>query len=112
MTMGVLTGVRVLELGQVVAAPFAGAIFADLGAEVIKVERHAGGDDGRQMGVAFHNGDSLIFQVFKRGKLSATIDLKSPDGVAALHELAETADILVHNLRPGAVTELGIDSGV
>jgi formyl-CoA transferase len=112
MATGVLTGLRVLELGQVLAGPFAGAIFADLGAEVIKVERHDGGDDGRRMGVAFHNGDSLIFQVFNRGKHSATLDLKSPNGIAALHELAETADILVHNLRPGAVTELGIDGAI
>ncbi len=107
--MGVLAGVTVLELGQVLAGPFAGAIFADLGAEVIKVERRDGGDDGRRMGVAFHNGDSLIFQVFNRGKHSVAIDLKSPDGLAALHALADTADILVHNLRPGVVDALGLD---
>ncbi len=106
---GVLSGLRVLELGQVLAGPFAGAIFADLGAEVIKVERLEGGDDGRRMGVPFHNGDSLIFQVFNRGKVSRAIDLKSGEGRAELHALAETADILVHNLRPGVVTELGID---
>jgi formyl-CoA transferase len=107
-TPSVLAGIRVLELGQVLAGPFAGAIFADLGAEVIKVERHEGGDDGRRMGAAFHNGDSLIFQVFNRGKHSVTIDLKSAVGIEALHGLAEGADILVHNLRPGVVEELGI----
>ena len=53
---GVLNGVRVLELGQVLAGPFAGAIFADLGAEVIKLERVEGGDDARQMGPAFRHG--------------------------------------------------------
>ncbi len=105
----VLSGLRVLELGQVLAGPFAGAIFADLGAEVIKIERAEGGDDGRRMGVAFHNDDSLIFQVFNRGKRSLAIDLKSEAGVAVLHELAATADVLVHNLRPGVVEQLGID---
>jgi formyl-CoA transferase len=108
---GPLAGVRVLELGQVLAAPFAGAIFADLGAEVLKVERMEGGDDGRRMGVAFHGDDSLIFQVFNRGKKSVVLDLKSAAGREALHGLAATADILVHNLRPGVTEELGIDGG-
>jgi formyl-CoA transferase len=106
---GVLTGLRVLELGQVLAGPFAGAIFADLGAEVLKVERVAGGDDGRRMGVPFHNDDSLLFQVFNRGKQSITLDLKSDAGRNALHDLAATADILLHNLRPGVVETLGLD---
>jgi formyl-CoA transferase len=105
---GVLSGLRVLELGQVLAGPFAGSIFADLGAEVLKVERVEGGDDGRRMGVPFHGDDSLIFQVFNRGKKSLAIDLKSETGIAALHDLAATADILVHNLRPGAAEALGI----
>ncbi len=106
---GVLDNLRVLELGQVLAGPFAGAIFADLGAEVIKIERVDGGDDGRRMGVAFRDGDSLIFQVFNRGKSSVTLDLKSSEGCCALHALAATADILIHNLRPGVVDQLGID---
>ena len=105
----ILAGLRVLELGQVLAGPFAGAIFADLGAEVIKVERADGGDDGRRMGVPFHQDDSLIFQVFNRGKHSAAIDLKTEAGLAELHALAETADIMLHNLRPGAAEALGID---
>lgn len=105
---GVLGGLRVLEIGQVLAGPFAGAIFADLGAEVIKVERIEGGDDGRRMGKLFHQGDSLMFQIFNRGKRSVTLDLKIPGGVATLNKLAETADILVHNLRPGVADALGI----
>jgi formyl-CoA transferase len=105
----ILAGLRVLELGQVLAAPFAGAIFADLGAEVIKIEREDGGDDGRRMGPAFHGEDSLIFQVFNRGKASRILDLKSETGRAALHALAAASDILIHNLRPGVVEELGID---
>ena len=105
---GILAGLRVLELGQVLAGPYAGAIFADLGAEVTKVERLDGGDDGRRMGVPFRGDDSLIFQVFNRGKRSVALDLKTASGIDALHRLAENADILVHNLRPGAVDALGL----
>jgi len=90
MSEGVLAGLRVVELGQVLAGPFAGAIFADLGAEVIKVEKPDGGDDARQMGPAFRHGDALNFHEFNRGKKSVTLDLKSPAGVAALHGCSKT----------------------
>ena len=63
-----LQDIRVLELGQVIAAPFAGAIFSDLGAQVVKVERVDGGDDARRMGPAFVRLDAMIFHVFNRGK--------------------------------------------
>ncbi|NOG73391.1 CaiB/BaiF CoA-transferase family protein [Roseicella sp. DB1501] len=106
--MGVLAGIRVVELGQVLSGPFAGAILADLGAEVVKVEKPDGGDDARQMGPAFRHGDALNFHEFNRGKRSVTLDLKSPDGVVALHALLRDADILVHNLRPGVAEALGI----
>jgi formyl-CoA transferase len=105
---GVLSGLRVVELGQVLAGPFAGAIFADLGADVIKVEKPDGGDDARQMGPAFRYGDALNFHEFNRGKRSVTLDLKSPSGIEALHRLLETADIMLHNLRPGVAEALGI----
>jgi formyl-CoA transferase len=98
----------VVELGQVLAGPFAGAIFADLGADVIKVEKPDGGDDARQMGPAFRYGDALNFHEFNRGKRSVTLDLKSPSGIEALHRLLETADIMLHNLRPGVAEALGI----
>lgn len=103
-----LTGIRVLELGQVLAGPFAGAIFSDLGAEVTKLERPGGGDDARQMGPAFRHGDALVFHIFNRGKKSVTIDMKTPAGLAAFEELAAQADVLVHNLRPGVVDAIGI----
>ncbi len=106
---GVLAGLRVLELGQVLAGPFAGAIFGDLGADVIKVERTDGGDDARHMGPAFRHGDALNFHVFNRNKRSVALDLKSAAGLAALESLAATTDILVHNLRPGVTESLGID---
>lgn len=108
MNEDVLAGLRVIELGQVLSGPFAGAIFADLGAEVIKVEKPDGGDDARQMGPAFRHGDALNFHEFNRGKRSVTLDLKSPEGVTALHGLLEDADIMLHNLRPGVAETLGI----
>lgn len=106
---GSLDGIRVLELGQVLAGPFAGAIFADLGAEVIKLEREDGGDDARHMGPAFRHGDALNFHIFNRGKKSVSIDLNSEAGRLDLEALAKDADILVHNLRPGVTEAFGID---
>lgn len=106
--MSVLAGIKVVELGQVLSGPFAGAILADLGATVVKVEKPDGGDDARQMGPAFRHGDALNFHEFNRGKSSVTLDLKSAAGVAALHGLLADADILVHNLRPGVAEALGI----
>jgi formyl-CoA transferase len=105
----ILEGVRVLELGQVLAGPFAGAILADLGAEVIKLERVDGGDDARHMGPAFRHGDALSFHIFNRGKKSVAIDLKQAEGRAAFERLASTADVFIHNLRPGVTQALGID---
>ena len=104
-----LAGIRVIELGQVLAGPFAGSIFADLGAEVLKVERRDGGDDARRMGADFRHGDALTFHIFNRGKKSIALDLTSPDGLGSFERLAAEADILVHNLRPGVTDKLGID---
>ncbi len=106
---GILAGLRVIELGQVLAGPYVGAIFADLGAEVIKVERPEGGDDARRMGPDFRHGDALTFHIFNRGKRSVALDMRSQEGRDALYGLAETADVLVHNLRPGVPEALGVD---
>jgi formyl-CoA transferase len=104
-----LSGVKVVEIGQVLSGPFAGAILSDLGAEVIKIEKPQGGDDARQMGVAFRHGDALNFHEFNRGKKSVALDLKSVEGMAALHALLDEADILVHNMRPGVPEALGLE---
>jgi crotonobetainyl-CoA:carnitine CoA-transferase CaiB-like acyl-CoA transferase len=104
-----LDRIRVIEIGQVLAGPYASAILADLGADVIKVEKPEFGDDARHMGAAFRQGDSLHFLDINRNKASVTLDLKSAAGVEKLHELLETADILIHNMRPGVVESLGID---
>jgi formyl-CoA transferase len=105
----VLQGIRVLELGQVLSAPFAGAILADLGAEVLKIERIEGGDDARRMGPDFRHGDALTFHMVNRNKQSIALDLKTQAGQAEFERLAATADILIHNLRPGVPEALGID---
>ena len=104
-----LDDLTVIEIGQVLAGPYAGAILADLGATVIKIEKPDGGDDGRRMGVPYLDDDSLTFHEFNRGKQSVTLDLKSPEGIRMLHELADRADVLVHNLRPDVPVALGID---
>lgn len=106
---GILAGLRVIELGQVLAGPYVGAIFADLGADVTKLERPEGGDDARRMGPDFRHGDALTFHIFNRGKRSRAIDLRSEAGRAELDALAAGADILVHNLRPGVPEALGVD---
>ena len=106
---GPLHGLRVIELGQILAGPFAGAIFADLGAEVLKIERVDGGDDGRRMGPVFRGGDALSFHLFNRGKKSLALNLKSEAGLAAFEQLVASADILIHNLRPGVTQDMGID---
>src|SRR5690242_5018592 len=104
-----LEGIRVVEIGQVLAGPYASAILADLGADVVKVEKPELGDDARHMGAAFRHGDSLHFLDINRSKASVTIDLKTPDGAEQLHQLLGSADILIHNLRPGVADALGID---
>lgn len=102
-----LRGVRVVELGQVLAGPFAGAIFADLGASVLKIEKPDGGDDARHMGSAFRRGDSLIFHEFNRGKRTVVLDLKTEEGQARLDSYLADADVFLHNMRPGVVEAMG-----
>jgi len=104
-----LDDLRAIEIGQVLAGPYAGAILADLGATVIKIEKPDGGDDGRRMGTPYLDDDSLTFHEFNRGKQSVALDLKTDDGVRALHALAERCDVLIHNLRPDVPRALGID---
>jgi len=104
-----LSGIRVVEVGQVLAGPFASAIMSDLGADVVKIERPEVGDDSRMMGPAFRAGDAINFHVFNRGKKSVVLDLKAADGRNSLRALLPQTDILVHNLRPGTMKGLGLD---
>ena len=105
-----LDGVRVIEVGQALAGPLAGVILADMGADVIKIEKPDGGDDARLWGPPYGpDGEtSLYFHSQNRNKRSVMLDLKSPADIEALHRLCETADILIQNLRPGVVDEIGI----
>jgi crotonobetainyl-CoA:carnitine CoA-transferase CaiB-like acyl-CoA transferase len=105
-----LDGLVVIEVGQALAGPLAGVMLADMGADVIKVEKPDGGDDARAWGPPFGpDGEtSLYFHSQNRNKRSVTLDLKSPADIAALHTLCEGADILIQNLRPGVVDEIGI----
>jgi formyl-CoA transferase len=104
-----LRNLTVIEIGQIIAAPYAAAVLADLGATVIKIEKPDGGDDVRHHAPPFANGESLPFHEFNRGKRSIVLDLRSEAGIAALHALAERADVLIHNMRPGVPETLGID---
>ncbi len=107
-----LEGIRVIEIGQALAGPLAGAILADMGADVIKVEKPNGGDDARAWGPPFgpDGTTSLYFHAQNRNKRSLVLDLKSAADQETLHALCETADILIQNLRPGVVEGIGIDA--
>ena len=106
-----LAGVRVIEIAHALAGPLAGNIMADMGADVIKVEKPNGGDDARQWGPPFGPDGltSLYFHSQNRNKRSVTLDLKSAADVEKLNLLCATADILIQTLRPGLVEQLGID---
>lgn len=106
--MALLNGVRVVELGQILAAPFAAEILGDLGADVVKVEKPNGGDDARGWGPPYWEGDAALFHQMNRNKRSVVLDLKTPEGIDSIVELIGTADVFVHNMRPGAVDALGL----
>ena len=105
--IGPLKGVRILDLTHFVAGPWCTMLLADLGAEVIKLEP-PGGEIGRGMGSVYTAGESAIFLGFNRGKRSISLDLKQPEGLAAALRLADQADIVVQNFRPGTAERLGI----
>jgi crotonobetainyl-CoA:carnitine CoA-transferase CaiB-like acyl-CoA transferase/SAM-dependent methyltransferase len=103
----VLSGIRVVEIGQNLAGPVAGEILAHLGADVVKVERPEG-DDARRWGPPFWKGVSPGFLAVNANKRSITVDLKNRDAVTWLVDFVGEADVLVQNLRPGALEELGL----
>jgi crotonobetainyl-CoA:carnitine CoA-transferase CaiB-like acyl-CoA transferase len=103
-----LRGIRVLEVGSFMAGPFCGTQFADLGAEVIKVENPADGDQARRIG-PFVNGESSAFVRLNRNKRSVALDLKAAQGKEIFKKLVGTADLVVENLRPGTMRGLGLD---
>jgi CoA:oxalate CoA-transferase len=102
-------GVRVLDLTRVMSGPYCTAMLGDLGAEIIKIEMPGFGEEGRHF--APHvNGESTYFALLNRGKRSVTVNMKSPEGVSLIRELARSADILVENFRPGVMDRLGLSA--
>lgn len=105
---GALAGIRVLDLTQIMAGPFCTRLLADMGADVIKIERPPDGDDARRMGMTSRQGnESLSFIAMNRNKWGMAVDLQRPEGRQILRELIETADVLVENFRPGTMARLG-----
>lgn len=102
-----LRGVRVLELGQLIAGPFAAKTLADFGADVIKIEAEGTGDPLRKWRL-LRDGTSVWWQVQSRNKRSLAIDLRGADGQAAVRRLAAEADVVVENFKPGKLEEWGI----
>jgi succinate--hydroxymethylglutarate CoA-transferase len=114
MPHGPLSGIRVLEFGQIAAGPFCGMLLADLGADVVKVEKPDGGDDMRRWPPMTEGPDpsagrySENFASVNRNKRSIAVDLKDAAAVSELRRLAEVADVIVENFRPGVLDRLGL----
>ncbi len=110
-----LSGVRVLDLSRVLAGPWATQMLADLGAEVIKIERPGVGDDTRHWGPPFttrtdgSRGDAAYFLSANRGKKSVELDIASPEGAATIRDLAATCDVVVENFKVGGLKKYGLD---
>ena len=103
-----LAGVRILELGQIIAGTYGGQVLSDLGAEVIKIEAPEG-DLGRNPSVAPYRGVSGLFLTFNRNKKSVVINLKNGDGREVFYDLVKKSDVVVDNFRPGVLERLKID---
>lgn len=113
--MGPLSGLKVLDLSRVLAGPWATQILADLGAEVVKVERPGAGDDTRSWGPPFiagadgTQGDAAYYLAANRNKKSLAIDIADPRGAALVRRLAESADVVVENFKAGGLARYGLD---
>lgn len=112
---GPLNGIKVIDLSRILAGPWATQTLADMGADVIKVERPGVGDDTRQWGPPFVTttkgecGDAAYFMCANRGKRSVEIDITTPDGTQAIRELVRHADVLVENFKVGGLQKYGLD---
>jgi formyl-CoA transferase len=109
-----LEGIRVLDLSRVLAGPWCTQLLADLGADVLKIERPDTGDDTRHWGPPWHgDGDERVAAYFlscNRGKRSAAIDFAHPEGAALVRRLAEKADVVVENFKVGGLSKFGLDA--
>jgi crotonobetainyl-CoA:carnitine CoA-transferase CaiB-like acyl-CoA transferase len=106
-----LDGITVLDLTRVLSGPYCTMLLADMGARVIKIERPGRGDDTRQWGPPFLNGESAYFLSINRNKESVTLDFKHPAGRVLLEQLIGRSDVLVDNFRPGILSKMGLDAG-
>ena len=97
-----LSGVRILELGQIIAGTYGGQLLSDMGAEVIKIESPTG-DLGRLTSIAPYRGQSGLFLTFNRNKKSMVINLKSDKGLEIFYDLVKISDVVVDNFRPGVL---------
>jgi crotonobetainyl-CoA:carnitine CoA-transferase CaiB-like acyl-CoA transferase len=105
---GPLSGTRVVDLTRALAGPYCTLLLGDMGADVIKIELPGTGDETRQWGPPFLEGESSYFMSVNRNKRSVTLDLKSSAGLEALRRLTRSADVLVENFRPGTMERLGL----
>jgi formyl-CoA transferase len=103
-----LAGVRVLDLSRVLAGPYCSMVLADLGADVVKLERPGSGDPTRAWGPPFREGESAYYLCVNRGKRSVTVDLADPAGVEVAERLALAADIVIESFLPGGADRLGL----
>jgi crotonobetainyl-CoA:carnitine CoA-transferase CaiB-like acyl-CoA transferase len=103
-----LSGIKVLDLTRIVSGPFATMLLGDLGAEIIKIEEPVSGDESRTYGPPFVNGESSYFLSINRNKKSCAINLKTPEGISLIRELALKSDVLIENFRPGTLKKFGL----
>ncbi|MCZ6610719.1 MAG: CaiB/BaiF CoA-transferase family protein [Alphaproteobacteria bacterium] len=105
---GPLVGLKVIELAHIMAGPVCGLMLADMGSDVIKVEKVPGGDDTRRMVPPVIDGESAAFMMLNRNKRGIAIDLKNADGKAVMRRMLETADVVIENYRQGTMERLGL----
>ncbi len=105
---GPLVGVKVLELSHIMAGPMCGVMLADLGADVIKLEKYPDGDDSRRMVPPTIDGESAAFMILNRNKRGTSVDLKSTAGKEVFRRMAAAADVIIENFRPGTMERLGL----
>jgi formyl-CoA transferase len=103
-----LDGVRVLDLSRILAGPYCSMMLADLGADVVKVERPGGGDPTRSWGPPFVDGESTYFLCANRGKRSICVDLSDPEGIELVRRLVGSSDVVIENFLPGGADRMGL----
>src|ERR1700759_666457 len=105
---GALHGIKVVELAQIMAGPTCGLLLADMGADVIKVEKLPGGDDVRSYREPSIHGEPAAFMILNRNKRSLAVNLKAPGGLEVVRRLVADADVVIENYRKGTLDKLGL----